>query len=127
MDDTINVVTHAIDDIEHWPVDVTDIWHSLSYPLPKSLTSDNVRKCLSPLACEIYDEVLQSLPTGFEDQDEMETSGRTVIDIINTILSHVSRVRAARSLGCACDEARLGWISILSVLGIAASDDALLW
>jgi len=125
MDDAMNIVAHDVDHTDQWPTDVADIWRSLSCPLPKHLASKVVQECLSPGVSELYEEVLEFLPLDFEDQVETESSGGKIGDVVDTILSCARMARTTHSFNKQ-DEARSGWISVLTVLGIAISNDALI-
>src|ERR1700694_3455910 len=97
MNAPVNIVLHDIEQPGQFPDNVFDIYQSLSYPLPRVLLSDNVRHRLSPGASELFEHALQSPLFALEDQETTEHSRILVSDVIDTILSCASMVKAASS------------------------------
>lgn len=120
-----NVIFHDIEKQESIARNVTDILGQLSHPLPKLLTADDVRERLSPGALEMYDEVLRSPSLVLEESSIQSHIGRPVTDILDTVLSCVRMVKAASSFSPTrlFQQSKSSWVSLISVLGIAISED----
>jgi hypothetical protein len=115
------VVIHDIKETEYWPKDVVDLLSQLSRPLPKHIESDEVRNRLSPGVRQVYDEALLSSILALEDNAD-EWLGRPVTDVIDTVLSIV-QAKAAESSCNPHQQWRTSWISLITILGIAISED----
>jgi hypothetical protein len=116
------VLIHDIKETEYWPKDVVDLLSQLSRPLPKHIQSDDVRNRLSPGARQVYEEALLSSILVLEG-DADEWLGRPVTDVIDTVLSIVQMAKEAESSCNPHQQWRTSWISLITILGIAISED----
>jgi hypothetical protein len=116
------VLIHDIKETEYRPKDVVDLLSQLSRPLPKHIQSDDVRNRLSPGARQVYEEALLSSNLVLEDNAD-EWLGRPVTDVIDTVLSIVQMAKAAESVCNPHQQWRTSWISLITILGIAISED----
>jgi hypothetical protein len=120
-------IPHDIKAHTDWPEQFSEISHQLFRPFPQSVSSNahDCRRFLSLGSWESYEEALASSLFAVKDED---TQGRPVADVIDSVLSCVMMVKVATSV-CASrghKQARLSWISLLTQLGIAISDDVIL-
>ena len=110
---------------DSFPKCVTELLAQFSRPLPQRFASNEVKVALSPGVREIYEEVLQT-PSLFLEKDDISIDshpGRPVTDVVDTVLSCVRMVRTATTFPDGLQQARISWISLLSLLAFAISED----
>ena len=123
MSIVLEVVRHDISDEYAWPKDVSELFHRFSRPLPKHLASNELQTILPPRTQEILETALQSSALVLEDEESDREEARPVSDVIDTILTSVRMVRAASAFGRGQEQARLSWTTLITMLGIAISEN----
>ena len=106
-----------------FPKDVAELLAQLSRPLPQIFVSNEVKVALSPGVREIYEEALRTPGLSLEKDNVDSHQGRPVTDVIDTVLSCARMVRTATTFSDGLQQARRSWISLLSLLGFAISED----
>ena len=120
----ISVVRHDLSEEHLWPQCVADIFHQLSRPLPKDLASDGFQTALPPATRRMLQVALQSPMVVLEDaQDVYNKDGRSVTDVVDSVLSSVRMVQAAKYFGKRQQQVRLSWTSLIRLLGMTVSED----
>src|SRR6202166_907553 len=120
MSIALEVVRHDVTDEYAWPLEVSELFRRFSGPLPKHLARNDFQNLLPLRTREILSEALQSPVLVLEDE---ESETRPVTDIIDTVLSSVRKVRAASAFRRGQEEARRSWISLITMLGFATSQN----
>jgi len=82
-----------------------------------------LKVALSPGVREIYEEALRTPGLSLEKDNIDSHQGRPVTDVIDTVLSCARMVRTATTFSDGIQQARRSWISLLSLLGFAISED----
>ena len=110
---------------DSFPKHVAELLAQFSRPLPQRLASNEVKVALSPGVQELYEEALQTPSLSLEKGNVGIDShtGRPVTDVVDTVLSCVRMVRTATTFSDGLQQARISWISLLSLLGFAISED----
>jgi hypothetical protein len=70
----------------------------------------------------MFVEALESPLFTLEGEESTGNSQIMVSDVVDSVLSCVRMVKTASSFGNGAEQARISWISVLTILGIAMED-----